>query len=463
MVREPHEARDLILRGGVDVDPARRRAGRRARRLPADRRAGRPRGRMFSPHTWSNGLRPGRQPAPRAGRLHLPVRRGAVRPAGVVGGAARLAAAGGARDRSRRHDRAAARARPRRRRPTSTPSSATGSADAGRSRAAVLREPGAPLASRRSRSSRRAPARCSCGSPRPACATPTCTSPTATSATAAAPIVPGHEGAGVVEAVGAGRRRRGRGDPVAFCFVPACRACRACRGGRPGAVRRPRRTPGRARCSTARRGCARAGGGARTALQLRLVLRRRARRAGGVRRPDPAPSSRCGRPRCSAAAWSPASARCATPRGWPSARRVASSAAAASACRSWPARGWPVPGAIVAVDRDPATLERALARGATHAVDAGPSDPVAAVRAACPGGVDHAFEVVGRPGDDPPRLGRAAPGRDRDRGGHRAARRRGLAPRHRAALREGPEGLLLRLGQPRVELGRLAGSWPPAG
>ena len=36
----------------------------------------------------------------------VPVRRGALRPAGVVGGAARLAAAGAARDRSRRDDRA---------------------------------------------------------------------------------------------------------------------------------------------------------------------------------------------------------------------------------------------------------------------------------------------------------------------------------------------------------------------
>ena len=54
-------------------------------------------------------------------------------------------------------------------------------------------------------------------------------------------------------------------------------------------------------------------------------------------------------------------------------------------------------GAIVAVDRDDATLERALARGATHAVHAGREDAVAAVLAACPGGVDHAFEAVGRP------------------------------------------------------------------
>jgi S-(hydroxymethyl)glutathione dehydrogenase/alcohol dehydrogenase len=54
-------------------------------------------------------------------------------------------------------------------------------------------------------------------------------------------------------------------------------------------------------------------------------------------------------------------------------------------------------GTIVAVDRDPAMLELSLARGATHAVDAGSGNPAAAVRELTGGGVEHAFEVVGRP------------------------------------------------------------------
>ena len=43
------------------------------------------------------------------------------------------------------------------------------------------------------------------------------------------PIVPGHEGAGIVEAVGPGVHAAVPGDAVAFCFVPACRAgpCRS--------------------------------------------------------------------------------------------------------------------------------------------------------------------------------------------------------------------------------------------
>src|SRR6185312_11470348 len=54
-------------------------------------------------------------------------------------------------------------------------------------------------------------------------------------------------------------------------------------------------------------------------------------------------------------------------------------------------------GRIVAVDRDPAKLALARARGATDTVDAGAEDPVAAVLALVPGGVDHALEAVGSP------------------------------------------------------------------
>jgi S-(hydroxymethyl)glutathione dehydrogenase / alcohol dehydrogenase len=46
------------------------------------------------------------------------------------------------------------------------------------------------------------------------------------------PIVLGHEGAGVVEAVGPGVTHVRAGDHVVFCFVPACGHCRQCRAGR---------------------------------------------------------------------------------------------------------------------------------------------------------------------------------------------------------------------------------------
>lgn len=50
---------------------------------------------------------------------------------------------------------------------------------------------------------------------------------------------------------------------------------------------------------------------------------------------------------------------------------------------------------IIAVDMVPKKLELARELGATHAVDASDSDPVSAVREICPDGVDYAFEMTG--------------------------------------------------------------------
>ena len=52
---------------------------------------------------------------------------------------------------------------------------------------------------------------------------------------------------------------------------------------------------------------------------------------------------------------------------------------------------------IIAVDVDDAKLELARRCGATDVVNARTDDPVAAVQALAPGGVDHAFEAIGRP------------------------------------------------------------------
>ena len=49
------------------------------------------------------------------------------------------------------------------------------------------------------------------------------------------PIVLGHEGAGVVEAVGAGVEQVREGDRVVLSWAPACGECGPCRRGRPAA------------------------------------------------------------------------------------------------------------------------------------------------------------------------------------------------------------------------------------
>ena len=46
------------------------------------------------------------------------------------------------------------------------------------------------------------------------------------------PVVGGHEGAGVVDAVGAGVTRVAAGDHVVCSFIPACGTCRYCSTGR---------------------------------------------------------------------------------------------------------------------------------------------------------------------------------------------------------------------------------------
>ena len=47
------------------------------------------------------------------------------------------------------------------------------------------------------------------------------------------PVVLGHEGAGIVRAIGAGVTRVREGDHVVLCWAPACGVCGACRGGSP--------------------------------------------------------------------------------------------------------------------------------------------------------------------------------------------------------------------------------------
>ena len=230
MVRSLHEARDLILRGGVDVvQPDVVLAGGLGgcRRIAALADLC---GRMFSPHTWSNGLG-------LLANLHLalavstcpfievphdPPGWSPERRDWLLGGPVIEIARG-------RDDRAAARPRPRRDARSRGARGAPGRDEDARRRPALLRHAAGGAA--RSSWSRRARARCSCAWPRPASATPTCTSPTATSGTGAIRSCSGTRAPAIVEAVGEGVSHVAPGDPVAFCFVPACGECRALRGG----------------------------------------------------------------------------------------------------------------------------------------------------------------------------------------------------------------------------------------
>jgi len=209
------------------------------------------------------------------------------------------------------------------------------------------------------------------------------------------PIVLGHEGAGIVEAVGDGVAHVRTGDPVAFCFVPACGTCGACAAGR------------RNLCETAA-----AAAWAGTLLD------------GGsrMRLADGTPvqhfnfvscfAERCVVPAACAVPmpatlplWQAALLGCGVVTAVGAVRNAARVCAGESVCvvgcggiglQLVAAARLAGAGRVIAVERDEAKLALALARGATDPVRAGDAEAArAGVLALAPGGVDHAFEAVG--------------------------------------------------------------------
>jgi S-(hydroxymethyl)glutathione dehydrogenase/alcohol dehydrogenase len=208
------------------------------------------------------------------------------------------------------------------------------------------------------------------------------------------PTVLGHEGAGVVEAVGPGVVTVVPGDRVAFCFAPACRACGACAAGRFNL------------CETAAEH-AWAGTLLDGTTRLHLADGRPVRHFNFVS----CFAERCVVPAASAIPipaglplWQAALLGCAVVTGYGAVRNAARVGIGESVCViGCGGIGQQIVAAartagadpIVAVDRDPAKLALARARGATDTVDAGSGDPLARVLELVPGGVDHALEAVG--------------------------------------------------------------------
>jgi len=208
------------------------------------------------------------------------------------------------------------------------------------------------------------------------------------------PMVLGHEGAGVVEAIGEDVIDVAVGDHVAFCFVPSCGACPACRAGR------------RTLCETAARngvagvlmdGSSRLRGLDGAALQHGLMVACFAEyavvpAAGAVPLPASIPL------------WQAALLGCGVVTGIGAVNRANLRIGARVCVIGCGGVGLQViagarlagAGMIVAVDTDPEKLELALRRGATHAVAAEERHVVEEVLGISGGGVEHAFEVVGR-------------------------------------------------------------------
>lgn len=211
------------------------------------------------------------------------------------------------------------------------------------------------------------------------------------------PAVMGHEGAGVVEAVGEGVTHVAAGDHVAFCFVPACRACRYCVAGKPNL------------CETVAEHGARGmlmDGTSRLQLPDGTTLQHGLRTACFAEYAVVAASGAVPIPR-ELPLWQAALLGCGVVTGMGAVRNAArvqpGDTAAVVGCGGV---GLQVVAAlrlagarvVVALDRAPEKLDLARSQGATHGIATmSAADPVSAVHELTDGGVDFSFEVVGRP------------------------------------------------------------------
>ena len=208
------------------------------------------------------------------------------------------------------------------------------------------------------------------------------------------PIVLGHEGAGVVRAVGERVTAVSVGDHVVFSFVASCGRCGPCRAGH------------RTLCEPAGRngvagvlpdGSSRLRAADGTVLQHGLTVACFAEYA------VVAEAGVIGIPR-DVALWQAALLGCGVVTGFGAVTHAARVRVGERVCvigcggvglQVIAAAKLAGASKIVAVDRRPEKLEHALRRGATDAVDASQGDAARAVRARAGGGVDYAFEVVG--------------------------------------------------------------------
>jgi S-(hydroxymethyl)glutathione dehydrogenase/alcohol dehydrogenase len=208
----------------------------------------------------------------------------------------------------------------------------------------------------------------------------------------ALPAVLGHEGAGVVEAVGPQVAGLAPGDHVMLSWLPYCGRCRHCVRGRPN------------RCeNVAWYDSTMEDGTCRFHLDGRPIhhyntssfAERSVVPARTAIRVDPAlPLTELALMGCAVMTGVGAVLNTAQVRPGDSVAVVGCGGVGLNVVQ-----GARIAGAtsIVAVDTVPAKLELARELGATHTVDAAAGDPVEAVLELVAGGVDHAFEALGRP------------------------------------------------------------------
>jgi S-(hydroxymethyl)glutathione dehydrogenase/alcohol dehydrogenase len=206
------------------------------------------------------------------------------------------------------------------------------------------------------------------------------------------PIVLGHEGAGVVEAVGGDAALR-EGDRVVLSWAPACGECGPCRRGRPAACGPLSSAIGKGTLLGGRTGLSLDGetvyrGTATGALAERVVV------AAGAAMPlvDDVPLEHAALLGCAALTGVGAVLNAARPEPGFTALVIG-----AGGVGQFVVQGARIAGAaeILVVDPVEARREQALALGATHA--SAPDDLREAMGDLDPEGVDYAFDAVGAP------------------------------------------------------------------
>jgi Zn-dependent alcohol dehydrogenase len=209
------------------------------------------------------------------------------------------------------------------------------------------------------------------------------------------PIVLGHEGAGIVEAVGEGVDHVTPGEPVAFCFVPACGECGPCVAGRRNLCEA---ADAAAFAGTLLDGSSRlrlAGGEPVQHFNFISCFAEHCVVPGACAVPIPA----------AVPLWQASLLGCGVVTAVGAVRNAARVGVGETVCvigcggvglQLVAAARLAGAATVIAVERDEAKLALALARGASDVVRAG-DDTLSAILALAPGGVDHAFEAVGSP------------------------------------------------------------------
>ena len=206
------------------------------------------------------------------------------------------------------------------------------------------------------------------------------------------PFVLGHEGAGVVEAVGAEVTTVRPGDHVVACLSGFCGTCAQCLGGHPnlcvgGVVTRPAAGPPR---------LSQRGQGLQQFAAIGSYAERMLLHENSLVKIDPAlPLDRAALVGCGVLTGVGAALRTAGLEGGQTVAVFGCGGVGLAIVQ-----GARIGGAsqIIGVDVFDGKLETARRLGATHVVNGASDDPVKAIRALTGGaGVDHAFEAVGNP------------------------------------------------------------------